>query len=256
MPPKIVLIRHAQGYHNVDNNLPDPQLTPLGESQCLALRDSLRRRFDAVPAQDTAVVVSPMVRTMQTAVLALDWLAAKGVVFEASADWQGELLPSPLPLKTRADMEPWTIPPLNARVAENSADPCDVGTPLARLQPAWPQISFARLDPVWPDKTSAAATRYAHARSAVVERGRLCLEDLYRRPEKVVFVVSHSGFLRAGCVGWWFFNSDYRIFEFEDRLGEDGRRVVRQDESTLEGGLGLSWAERVPLGDGLPDLRN
>ncbi|EXV01061.1 histidine phosphatase superfamily (branch 2) [Metarhizium robertsii] len=227
MPPKIVLIRHAQGYHNVDNNLPDPQLTPLGESQCLALRDSLRRRFDALPAQDTAVVVSPMVRTMQTAVLALDWLAAKGVVFEASADWQ-----------------------------ENSSDPCDVGTPLARLQPAWPQISFARLDPVWPDKTSAAATRYAHARSAVVERGRLCLEDLYRRPEKVVFVVSHSGFLRAGCVGWWFFNSDYRIFEFEDRLGEDGRRVVRQDESTLEGGLGLSWAERVPLGDGLPDLRN
>ncbi|KHO11374.1 poly(ADP-ribose) glycohydrolase isoform [Metarhizium robertsii ARSEF 23] len=215
MPPKIVLIRHAQGYHNVDNNLPDPQLTPLGESQCLALRDSLRRRFDAPPAQDTAVVVSPMVRTMQTAVLALDWLAAKG--------------------KT-----PRT----------------HVGPPLARLQPAWPQISFARLDPVWPDKTSAAATRYAHARSAVVERGRLCLEDLYRRPEKVVFVVSHSGFLRAGCVGWWFFNSDYRIFEFEDRLGEDGRRVVRQDESTLEGGLGLSWAERVPLGDGLPDLRN
>lgn len=146
--------------------------------------------------------------------------------------------------------------PPNAKVAENSADPCDVGTPLARLQPAWPQISFARLDPVWPDKTSAAATRYAHARSAVVERGRLCLEDLYRRPEKVVFVVSHSGFLRAGCVGWWFFNSDYRIFEFEDGLGEDGRRVVRQDESTLEGGLGLSWAERVPLGDGLPDLRN
>lgn len=31
---------------------------------------------------------------MQTAVLALDWLAAKGVVFEANADWQGELTPS------------------------------------------------------------------------------------------------------------------------------------------------------------------
>lgn len=31
-----------------------------------------------------------MIRTMQTAALALDWLVEKGVVFEASADWQGE----------------------------------------------------------------------------------------------------------------------------------------------------------------------
>ncbi|KHN98664.1 Histidine phosphatase superfamily, clade-1 [Metarhizium album ARSEF 1941] len=228
MPPKIVLIRHAQGYHNVDNNLPDPKLTPLGESQCLTLRESLRQRFDAVPAQDVAVVVSPMVRTLQTASLALDWLAAKGVVFEANANWQ-----------------------------EVSSDPCDVGTPLA-LHPAWPPIfTFDHLDPVWPDKTSPAATRYAPSRAAVVERGRRCLEDLYRRPEKLVFVVSHSAFLRAGCVGWWFFNGDYRIFEFEQGARQDGsRRVLVQDESTISGGLGLSRTCRVPLGDGLPDLSN
>ncbi|OAA39081.1 Histidine phosphatase superfamily, clade-1 [Metarhizium rileyi] len=226
MPPTIVLIRHAQGFHNVDNNLHDPTLTPLGESQCLALRDSLRQRFDSVPAQDIAVVVSPMIRTLQTAALALDWLAAKDVVFEASANWQ-----------------------------ENSSDPCDVGTPLALLPP-FPHVTYKHLDPVWPDKVSPAATRYAHSRSAIIERGRLCLEDLYNRPEKLVFVVSHSGFLRLGCVGWWFFNSDYRIFHFEEGIGRDGRRVVRQDESTTQGGLGLSCTRRVPLGDGLPDLCN
>lgn len=55
-------------------------------------------------------------------------------------------------------------------------------------------------------------------------------------------------------MGWWFFNSDYRIFELGEGLGKDGRRVVEQDESTIEGGLGLSWTERVPLGDGLPRL--
>jgi broad specificity phosphatase PhoE len=54
------------------------------------LRESLRQRFDSVPAKDIAVIVSPMIRTMQTASLALDWLSSKGVVFEANADWQGE----------------------------------------------------------------------------------------------------------------------------------------------------------------------
>lgn len=28
MPPKIVLIRHAQGYHNVDNKSPPPSHPP------------------------------------------------------------------------------------------------------------------------------------------------------------------------------------------------------------------------------------
>lgn len=137
---------------------------------------------------------------------------------------------------------------------ENSSDNCDVGTPVAQLKPSFPTVDFSKVDPIWPDKTSSKATRYAHTASAIVERGRLCLESLHSRPEKLVFVVSHSGFLRVGCVGWWFFNSDYRIFEFEEGLDKDGRRIVKQDESTIEGGLGLSWTERVPLGDGLPRL--
>lgn len=136
---------------------------------------------------------------------------------------------------------------------ENSDQPCDTGTPVAQLPP-FPHVSFTGVNPVWPDKTSAAGARYAHSRSAVVERGRLCLDALYQRPEKLVFVVSHSGFLRVGCVGWWFFNADYRIFGFENGLGDDGRRVLTHDETTPEGGMGLSLTERVPLGDGLPDI--
>lgn len=37
---------------------------------------------------------------------------------------------------------------------------------------------------------------------------------------------------------WWYFNADYRIFEFDDE-GKDGAVVpLRMDQSTLEGGWG------------------
>lgn len=102
---------------------------------------------------------------------------------------------------------------------------------------------------MWPDKTSPAGQRYAYTRGAVLARARRCIDELYRRPEKLVFVVSHSAFLRLGVVGWWFFNSDYRVFDFE---GEPGHLELRQRESTVSGGLGLSWTHRVVLGSELP----
>lgn len=135
---------------------------------------------------------------------------------------------------------------------ENSACPCNTGRPCAVYAPAFPHVDFSRVDPVWPDKTSGRAARYGCTRSAVVERGRLCLEALHSRPEKLVFVVSHAGFLRTGVVGHWFMNGDYRIFDFAQGAS-DGRRVLRQDASTVAGGLGLSLEESVPLGDGLPE---
>ncbi|KJZ77411.1 hypothetical protein HIM_03135 [Hirsutella minnesotensis 3608] len=269
MPPQIVLIRHAQALHNVDNTsplsfrrhahcpfcvaapcspcftaqelvgqaplhyaIPDPPLSEQGVEQCAALRASLKERFDAVPARSVAVVVSPMVRTLQTASLALDWLRDKGVAFEADADWQ-----------------------------ENSAKPCDTGSPVSSVAAAYPRVDFSRLDPVWPDKTSPAGARYADTRDAILARGAAALETLYRRPEDIVFVVSHSGFLRSGVCGWWFFNADYRVFRFDLRAdaGADGitgqgkpRRALQQEESTLAGGMGLSWTHQVELGFELP----
>lgn len=73
------------------------------------------------------------------------------------------------------------------------------------------------------------------------------MESLRARPEKIVFVVAHSGFLRLGVVGFWFFNGDYRIFDFEQGL------QLKQHEDTLEGGMGFSWKEAVEFGFGLPE---
>lgn len=107
---------------------------------------------------------------------------------------------------------------------------------------------------MFPDKSSPAGARYFPTRSAVVARGQACLRSLYQRPEKWVVVVSHSGFLRMGVTGWWFFNGDYRIFDFAERLeGDGGPLKLVQWESTTSGGLGLSWTEPVEIGAGLQE---
>ena len=115
MPPTLILIRHAEGAHNAtsrstyvkvrsfldqytslthaaknspgDYFLHDPDLTELGREQCLETRQSLME--NPLAQQAGLIVVSPMRRTIQTALGCLDWLIDKGVKIEADADWQG-----------------------------------------------------------------------------------------------------------------------------------------------------------------------
>ncbi|KAH7324430.1 histidine phosphatase superfamily [Stachybotrys elegans] len=219
MAPQIVLIRHAQALHNVSNK--SPSLSEEGLEQCVTLRQNLLDRFSSV--KNAAIVVSPMRRTLQTACLSLDWLIERGAKIEANADWQ-----------------------------ETSAKPCDTGSPAEAMAKEFPQVDFSSLDKVWPDKTSPQGQRYAYTKQAILGRGRLGISDLVNRSEDVIFVVSHSGFMRVGVVGWWFFNSDYRIFTFAEGTDEPLKRLHQSDE-TIKGGLGLSWDEEVELGTGLPD---
>jgi hypothetical protein len=89
MPPTLILIRHAQALHNVasDFSLHDPPLSELGERQCAELQESLKKEDIANKVE--LIVVSPMRRTLQTAMLGLGWLIEKGVPVEADAGWQG-----------------------------------------------------------------------------------------------------------------------------------------------------------------------
>jgi hypothetical protein len=50
--------------------------------------------------------------------------------------------------------------------------------------------------------------------------------------------------------GWWFFNSDYRIFDLDI---SDEKVGLKQHENTTAGGLGLSWTETVGIGSDLPE---
>ena len=165
------------------------------------------------------IVVSPMRRTMQTAILSVDWLMDKGVPVQANALWQ-----------------------------ENSDKPCDTGSAVAELEVEFPMVDFSTVDPVYPDKTGPEGATYAYNRRAIVARAQKALGELRDRPEKAIVVVSHSGFLRQGMTGSWFFNADYRVFEFEgEGLG------LKQWDSTKKGGLGKSFEETVVVGEDIPE---
>ncbi|EMR65216.1 putative phosphoglycerate mutase protein [Eutypa lata UCREL1] len=232
MPPTLILVRHAQALHNEtqDYSIHDPDLTELGQNQCVDLRKSLME--NPLTQEAGLIVVSPMRRTIQTALRSVDWLLEKGIPIQADASWQ-----------------------------ENSAKPCDTGSSIAALTKEFDSIDFtSALDPVYPDKTSPAGAAYHYTRKALLARGQAALQRLYQRPEKVIIVVSHSGFLRLAVTGCYYFNADYRVFNFvqpgEEQAGQGkGEVQIVQDPSTKEsgGGLGWSFTEQVVLGSDLPD---
>lgn len=173
------------------------------------------------------ILCSPMRRTCETTRLALgSWAAEKGIPIVAHAGWQ-----------------------------ENSAKPCDSGSPLPSVAAEFPEIDFSRVDPVYPDKTSPAAEKYKYLSANLLGRAQMVLEDLYHRPEKAIIVVSHSGFLRQCVTGDWYFNADYRVYDLAEKEGGDGQFELKQWELTKSGhgGMGWSFDEVVEIGLGLPE---
>lgn len=165
-----------------------------------------------------------MRRTLQTAAIALDWLIAGGVKAEADADWQ-----------------------------EIYDKPCDTGSSIPDMKAEFPDIDFSTVDPVYPDKTSPEGQRYYPTKEALLARGQFGLQKLYHRPEKLIVVVSHSGFMRLAVTGSQFANADFRVFDFIEHKSEDENYSLVEWPSTRlsGGGMGLSPMALVPLGSGL-----
>lgn len=168
-----------------------------------------------------------MRRTCETTMLSLGWLMERGVPVQAHAGWQ-----------------------------ENSAKPCDVGSPIPVVAAEFPRIDFSRVDPVYPDKVSPAGDKYRYRRDRLVARAQSALAELRRRPERAVVVVSHSGFMRQAVTGDHYFNADYRVYDFEERReGEEGPLGLRQWDLTKgAGGMGRSYDQVVEIGVGLPEV--
>ncbi|KAI1372590.1 phosphoglycerate mutase-like protein [Hypoxylon crocopeplum] len=225
MPPTLILVRHAQAQHNATKNftIHDPDLTEEGHAQCADLRKSLIE--NPLAQQAELILVSPLRRTVQTALRSVDWLMEKGIKVEADAGWQ-----------------------------ENSAHPCDTGSPVDKLTEEFPLVNFSKVDPIFPDKTSPAASHYHFTKKAIMLRAQAALKKLYERPEKVILIVSHSAFLRLAVSGYWYFNADYRIFNFAPMNSPGDLYKLEQHESTREkgGGLGRSWIDPIILGSELP----
>lgn len=140
---------------------------------------------------------------------------------------------------------------------EASSKPCDTGSSIDDLKREFPDLDYSQLDCVFPDKTSPRGQKYAYNKAAILARGRSCLENLYRRHEKVVLVVSHSAFLRTGVTTKWFFNGDFRIFDFStptsDQNSQGDLNLAEWELTSQQGGLGKSRIVTESLGTGIPE---
>lgn len=122
---------------------------------------------------------------------------------------------------------------------ENSAKPCDRGTEISVMEKEWPQFGWSAVDPVYPAKTGL----YEYSKRGLTERGIAARKWLRERPEKVIAVVSHSGFLRVGVSYRKYQNADFRIFDFAEGEEDDvvgGRLVEWELTEKNGGGLGKS----------------
>ena len=76
---------------------------------------------------------------------------------------------------------------------ENSDKPCDTGSSIPKMEKEWPQFDWSTVNPEYPSKTGL----YEYSKRGLTERGIVVRKWLRKRPEKVIAVVSHSGFLRV-----------------------------------------------------------
>jgi broad specificity phosphatase PhoE len=218
MPPTLVLIRHAQALHNAtgDWSFRDPKLTELGEKQSQELHESLKA--SKIGNEVDLIVVSAMRRTLQTATIGLDWLIKKGIKVLPDANWQ-----------------------------ENADKPCDTGSDISVMEKEFPDYDFSVVDPSYPDKTTNLESNpYAFTQKAIVARGQTCLKALYDRPEKVIAVVSHSGFLRTAVCNRAFFNADWRVFTFDEEAmahSKEGKFILKESEETEKNGGGMGRSD-------------
>lgn len=104
----------------------------------------------------------------------------------------------------------------------------------------FPELDFSCVDPTYSDKS--VGSPYAFSALANKARGEACLKALYERPEKVIAVVSHSGFLRTAITRRKFGNADYRIFTFGN--GKRGHLDLFEDEATEIKGGGMARSQR------------
>ena len=62
----------------------------MGRKQCESLEKQLRKQLPLTDDVE-AIVSSPMVRTLETTLIGLDWLVKRGVSLELDPLWQGKL---------------------------------------------------------------------------------------------------------------------------------------------------------------------
>lgn len=162
MAPKLHLVRHAQGLHNLcsENTIfRDPLLTPKGKKQCAELQKNFPYHHNI-----ELIVSSPIRRTLYTSLLG----------FEENIKTKG--------LKIIA------LPELQ----ETSDLPCDTGSSSVELGNEFAEhpIDFTLVPKGWNVKQG----KWSPDWESITHRAREAREWLYQRSEKEIVVVTHGAY--------------------------------------------------------------
>ncbi|KAM5343980.1 hypothetical protein ACJ41O_012517 [Fusarium nematophilum] len=154
----IHILRHGQALHNVDRGYPhrDPPLTEVGTQQASNV---------ALPAQPDLIVVSPMTRTIQTALIAFP-----------------QLLDSPS-AAVRVKVQVWP----DLREAHDAI--CNKGVSRADMAAKFPQFDFSACPEEWDYPAHSFDGAAARA-----ERVRNRLKELSLSYNNIM-LITHRGFI-------------------------------------------------------------
>jgi broad specificity phosphatase PhoE len=155
---RVLFVRHAEGVHNATENwdIPDPELTVKGVGQAQALHAALAAR--GVFPELELIVVSPLRRTLRTALLAF----------------------------------PTGIPRLvSALHRERWSGRCDEGSSAPALCAALPDVA------TWPGLDTLGDGWWASAPEDVPARALAFRRWLVARPESTLAVVGHGAFSKV-----------------------------------------------------------
>lgn len=179
-PTRITLIRHSQAHSNLNGGqefLPDPPLTTEGERQCEELHSALLRANIGADM----VLISPLLRTLQTAAGALGYCSSASTLLEVSN------------VKIYPELqETGNVPSDTPRDPDANLDILSEWCPSAKTHfDAWDWSDTMRKCSDWRNNKNL----FAYSEVANQERARLVLRRLANMEGHVV-VVSHGAFIR------------------------------------------------------------
>ncbi|GLT58169.1 hypothetical protein SLA2020_310880 [Shorea laevis] len=193
----IHLVRHAQGIHNVEGDknfkallspeYADAHLTPLGWQQVDNLRKDvqncgLTKRIDLV-------VMSPLMRTLQTAV---GVFGGEGYTDRMDA---APFMVTNAGKSSRAAISSLNSPPfiaLDLCRERMKGHPCDNSRRISDYQFLFPAVDFSQIES---DEDTFWKADVLEPVEDVVTRSSKLINWLLKREEKEIAIVSHGGFL-------------------------------------------------------------